>query len=64
MQTLAPPRLIAAGSLLLAVALAAALGIAIGRGPSGVAGRSMAATAALLPVEPAWRLKERGAPRE
>jgi two-component system cell cycle sensor histidine kinase PleC len=52
LQALAQHRLIAAGSVLLAVASAVTLGIAIGRGRSGDAGASMAATAMLSPVGP------------
>jgi len=51
-QALVPHRLIAAGSLVVAVASAVTLGIAIGRGASGRARRSMAAAAALSPVGP------------
>lgn len=49
---LAQHRLIAAVSLVLAVASAVTLGIAIGRGTSGDAGPSMAAAAALSPIDP------------
>ena len=52
LQLLAQYRLVAAGSLFLTVASAVAFGIAIGRGKSGNAKPSMAATAALPPAEP------------